>query len=318
MSITLTSAQEIFIAVILCLSSVTQCTNEISKRSKYKIGIITSLHSLVNLHEYAARFEWATNTKICYVSNFMNYEFILYTGPFDFLPTNTSGNEAKPYVLRKLLLHYEWVMWMDADTFFQQYSYPLEPFLLHNAHVVLQDFNDEISFNNGVFFVKNSPIGFRFLNIWIDMLENYCGNHEWAYFDQNAMLETIMVMLNETRIISKTIPYAQQCREYPEGCTKNANCYVGWLDKLGHKYEHRNDHGNNFIQFWSMPVSSNSPHRAFGYFHYWPLFRYNQCFETDIICHNRPMKEYYKRLEKQTNFSIYCPNAIIKKISLNP
>ena len=274
----------------------------------YKIAIITSFHNPpAKLQQYISHHEWATNTKKCYVSNFANYTFILYTGPFDFLTKNALGYEAKPYVLRKYLPHYDWVLWMDGDAFFQRFSFPLDPFLLKGAHIVLQDFFNELSFSNSVFFIKNSPIGFRFLNIWIDMLENHCGNHEWAYFDQNAMLETIMVMLNETRVESNSIPYNLQCRQYPKGCTRNADCYIGWLEKLGHKYEHRNDIGNHFIQFWNMPKNISSPYRAFGYFGSWFL-KENLCIESDIVCHSRPVHDHYKKMQNNTDFSRECPH----------
>ena len=295
------------IAIKLALLLNHFCSLE-SHKSINRVGIVTSFYGPRD-PEYVSRFKWATKTKICYVTNFINYKFILYTGPFNFLPKNASANEAKPYVLRKFLPYFDWVMWMDADTFFQQFRSPLDPFFLKYADIVVQDFYDEYSANNGVFFIRKSVNGLKFLNIWIDMLENFCGNHEWAYFDQNAWLETIMIMLNETRVIQSSIPYNNECRAYPKGCTKNAKCYVGWWEKLGHRYEARNDLGNHSIQFWHMPKYPISPYHAFGYFHSWGLYKDNQCLETDIICHTRPTKPYYKIMEKKMNFSEFCPFA---------
>jgi len=285
------------VAILYCFSLLAITSSNVDLNSFHRIGIITSLYRPHNA-KYILSFKWAIRTKICYVANFVNYKFILYTGPFDFLPKNASAYEAKPYVLRKFLPHFDWVVWMDGDAFFQRFGYSLEPFLLKGADVVIQDFYDEVSANNGVFFVKNSVNGLRFLNIWIDMLENYCGNHEWGHFDQNAWLETIMIMLNETRVIPSSVPYFNQCREYPKGCTKSAKCYVSWWEKLGHRYEARNDLGNHYIQFWNMPKYPITPHRAFGFFHAWGIYPDNQCLETDIICHVKPTKYYYKLMEE--------------------
>jgi len=69
---------------------------------------------------------------------------------FQQMSTNTRGAFIKPYILKKYLLaSFDWVMWMDVDTFFQNYTTSLSPFLsTHSADIVVQDYKDARSFSD--------------------------------------------------------------------------------------------------------------------------------------------------------------------------
>ena len=269
------------------------------------IGIITSIgHRRGRLAHYLNEYQWSLLTKECYALNFPRIKYILVTNFSGFY--GEDFRESKPYVLKHYLQYFTWVMWADVDAYFQDFSISVSTFLDNAKHIVVQDFEDEVSFNNGVFFIRNSQYGYRFLDIWIDMLENHCKGG-WAYGDQNAFLETTLIVLNETRV-SGAPAYNGECRVVPK-CTYNANCYKGWWDRLGFKYQNRNIRENTVITFWHHNLNDTVPERAFGFFGEWGIYPENVCKSTDIICHSHYDQKHYKEMSNRIPLNSTCETS---------
>lgn len=275
------------------------------------LGIISAAKDNEHLMYYYTNYEWSIKNKYCYTSLFPEYEFIFEYGPFENFSDAAQPQEVKPYVLKRYLSQYDWLIWMDVDSFFQNFGDPIDRIITGNSDIIVQDHKWVFSFASSTFFVKNSPNGHRFLDIWIDMLENHCGNHKWAWGDQNAWLEAIMVLMNEVRKNSSSAPYKNHCRVLGQ-CNTNASCYEPILSNLGYPYGSRNDPPNNIITFWNRhqrlhgQIKRNNPYRAFGFSREW-YTKDSTCTESDIICHCKYNRPYYKELTKRFNLNSICP-----------
>lgn len=114
---------------------------------------------------------------------------------------------------------YDYVMWMDSDTFINNKNISLHKILnQYTSDIFIGDDNNRIIniTNAGVFIIKNSPIGKRFMKDCIDALEPECINANntlngmWAGTCYEQGIMNIMILKKYykfTTILPKNIIY---------------------------------------------------------------------------------------------------------------
>ena len=72
---------------------------------------------------------------------------------------------------------YKWIGWVDSDTMIIDYEFNLSNYLNNNQNkdIIIADDNRsyKVGINSGIFFIKNSEIGFNFIN---DTINQYKSN----------------------------------------------------------------------------------------------------------------------------------------------
>jgi hypothetical protein len=77
---------------------------------------------------------------------------------------------AKLDVLKKHLIMFDWLVWIDSDLLIMNFNIRLETFLPRNMDIDLVITADESGINAGLFLWRNSPSGHNLLNRWARMM----------------------------------------------------------------------------------------------------------------------------------------------------
>lgn len=269
-----------------------------NSRGSKKIGILAA-YTGRNVAGYIANYKWTIRNWQCYAAlNDEKYDYILEVGNFPYLPPRAAPHYVKPFLIKKHLPKYEWIMWVDLDVLITNLSLPLEPYLssVGNRSIVVQD-ADFALMNNGIFFMRNSNDSFKFLDVWIDNYK-YCGPYRWFAQDQNAWYNAIAIMLNETKPSTIQYTYDNHCSIKPE-CSKSEECFASVIDQLVGPIGNRR--WDPIFQFWHDPNGTH-PYRAFGFFKDQSFlddrFIHQKaiCIPTDLLCHVKHNTPMYKRI----------------------
>jgi hypothetical protein len=87
---------------------------------------------------------------------------------------DTGGHWVKIPALMSALPEFDWVVWMDVDLLVMNQAVRLEKFF--DATVDLIGSHDAIGWNNGVFFLRNTPWSMSFLKTWAEIGRRYNGH----------------------------------------------------------------------------------------------------------------------------------------------
>lgn len=111
-----------------------------------------------------------------YTKKYSNIDYVFYTD---------CGKEniywSRLFLIRNLMMQnkYKWIGWIDSDTMITNYDYDLNNLIgkAKNKDIIVADDNrpHKIGINSGIFFIKNSKIGFNFI---INTINSYKLNHE--------------------------------------------------------------------------------------------------------------------------------------------
>lgn len=131
---------------------------------------------------------------------------------------------SRLFLIRNLMLQnkYRWIGWVDSDTMVIDYDFDIKDYLYNkqsaNMHITIADDNRpyKVGINSGIFFIKNSEIGFNFIVDVInqyklnkdcrDLSNNIIGMFAGVCYEQAQMeLQIQNKYKNNTNIISKNI-----------------------------------------------------------------------------------------------------------------
>lgn len=125
-----------------------------------------------------------------------NSSFELYTNSYpniDYKYYTDCGKEniywSRLFLIRNLMMQnkYKWFGWVDSDTIIINSTFDLENFIINKTldkDIIIADDNQFITegINSGIFFIKNSEIGFNFI---VDVINQYKLNHECRKSNNN-------------------------------------------------------------------------------------------------------------------------------------
>lgn len=123
------------------------------------------------------------------------YDYINLTSGFD---SDRHPSWSKTLFIKQYLSDYDYVFWMDSDALFMRYDIKLESFINGNEKYDLifenEDWNttEYKTFNAGVFFTKNTPFSFDFLDkVYEPQYLNVIDRINGAWWEQGAMWEIV-------------------------------------------------------------------------------------------------------------------------------
>jgi hypothetical protein len=98
---------------------------------------------------------------------------------------------SRLFLIRNLLLQnkYDWIGWIDSDTMIKNYNFDIKKDLItkyNNYDILIADDNQFITegVNSGIFFIKNSEIGFNFI---VDTINQYKKNKKCRDSSNNLL-----------------------------------------------------------------------------------------------------------------------------------
>jgi FkbM family methyltransferase len=86
-----------------------------------------------------------------------------------------------------------WLFFMDSDLIVVDFERSLRDYMLEQFSVIVNDHNAAL--NNGAFFLQNTPVGHRFLQIWDDVSNGKRApfiDNNWPFTDNGAFIEALV------------------------------------------------------------------------------------------------------------------------------
>lgn len=96
----------------------------------------------------------------------------------------------KPATIARYLPYYDWVFFVDADSYITNTSLPLTRLVTPDAHVVVGD-EDGPPLLAGLILVRNSSQGHAFMDRWWRQLHRRAGEG-WLDYDNGAFIQTVL------------------------------------------------------------------------------------------------------------------------------
>lgn len=121
-----------------------------------------------------------------YTNSYLNIDYKFYTD---------CGKEniywSRLFLIRNLMMQnkYKWIGWVDSDTIIVDSNFDLENFINNQTlgkDIIIADDNQFITegINSGIFFIKNSDIGFNFI---LDVINQYKLNNKCRDSSNNLL-----------------------------------------------------------------------------------------------------------------------------------
>jgi hypothetical protein len=194
------------------------------KTDKPKIAVMTLINGLHGI--YSWMWPMSYHSKAVYCKR-MGYDLIV-GGKNDIEPERSS-HWAKLTMMLRWLPHYDYIMWMDADTVITRYNFAIDTLILPDIDLVMaRDWNN---INSGVFLMKNSSWCLQFIREVLAVPLSSLVIREWE--EQSAMIYVLERKRKYFRRIY--VPPQRMMNSYP-GAMAHGNEAAGWQqgDFLAH------------------------------------------------------------------------------------
>lgn len=128
-----------------------------------------------------------------YVKYANRHNFDLHISTQNVYPKDVHWSSNKYHIVKSILPHYDWILWVDIDCLFIKQSFDVRSLIDNNYNFILginreapSWYTEDTSYLElGTFLMKNDPISFKML----DIFSSEVVNHPWH--DQYLVIKTL-------------------------------------------------------------------------------------------------------------------------------
>lgn len=150
------------------------------KRHLPKLGIVVSIAK-----NMLCQYQEELSAALCYAAY---HNIPLYVEPFQLAPDRHYFYSRQLH-LKKYLPYHQWVVHLDADVMFMNYSKSILDFLPDHHDVMFAFREDTGEVFNAAYFIKNSEYGYKFLDSWISQSDS---GRQLGNYDNGDLLEVLI------------------------------------------------------------------------------------------------------------------------------
>lgn len=141
---------------------------------------------------------YTDNIKELALSSIENHRYYCKINKYDYILLNGSLSDRflawdKILALKKYLLKYDYLLWIDSDAIFKNLNKKIEDYILDDSIVIIgKDPNKDIYANSGVFLLKNNSEAITFLDeVWNSPVKVEENNYSGWLYEQGIICELL-------------------------------------------------------------------------------------------------------------------------------